>query len=461
MEPKAFVPRLLGMVAYLCALFLVFAPVWAGAGTFQINAAVDRTDLELGDTLQFTLNLTVDGSLTFQPTVATPIFEGFDAQGPNQSYSSSWVNGASTLVYSWTWQLEAQKPGRWVLGPFHASAKDALNGNIDRATAPIVVTVRRPRGLNYPLPAGAVNSAQQDQEPDPDSGSLRGIKPDRGIPWALMAEVFGALLAFLSLLAWLAQHNPPKVLEETLPADPAQAAMARLDRAMQALLASADGRIYAVSVGEALRLYLRQRLDLRAGSTLGEAIRGLRLQAPHVLPQRVGLLRQRLELLLYGGSEFRPEDRELLDLDARAVIRGFETARTLSSEQQSLSKTLDRMAALWKEGQAKSAWMGMRSATLDHLRKSLGLGPGPLPRGALARVLRPLDAPELMKMLDALQTDQAPRGNTADALAGRLLRLVQVLDAMDRNLLHGGEISDQQDHDPPRDGSSPEDQGEA
>jgi len=456
MEPKAFSVRLVGMGPWICALFLAFLPAWASAGTFQLNASADHTELELGDTVQFTLSLTVDGSIMFSPTVSTPTFDGFDAQGPSQSYSSSWINGASTVVYSWTWELEANKPGRFVLGPYKASGKDALNGDIERATDPIVITVRRPQGINYPMPSQA-----SPQDLGPDAGSLHGIKPDRGTPWTLMAAVFGGLLALLIVLAFVAQHNPPKVVEEPLPSDPAQAAIARLDRAMRDYLAGSDGRIYATSVGEALRLYLRQRLDMRPGLTLGEAIRTLRLQAPHLQPQRINALRQRLELLLYGGSEFRPEDREQIDLDARGLIKGLEGARKLSPQQQALSKSLNRMAELWKEGQAKSAWMGMRSAAVEHVRKSLALGPGPLPRLALVRALRPLDAPELIRTLDTLFAEQPPRAGDAQQLADRLLRLAQTLDAVDRGLLGGGVGGASGVNDEPDDDSSPDDEGEA
>jgi BatD DUF11 like domain len=406
------------MAPWICALFLAFLPAWASAGTFQLDASADHTELELGDTLQFTLSLTVDGSIMFQPTVSTPTFDGFDAQGPSQSYSSTWINGASTVVYTWTWELEADKPGRFVLGPYKASGKDPLNGDIERSTTPIVITVRRPQGINYPMPSQG--ASPQDQ--GPDAGSLHDIKPDRGIPWMLMAGVFGGLLLLLLVLALVAQHNPPKVAEEPLPSDPAQAAIARLDRAVRDYLAGSDGRAYATNVGEALRLYLRQRLDMRPGLTLGEAIRTLRLQAPQLQPQRIQALRQRLELLLYGGSEFRPEDREQLDLDARGLIRGLEAARKLSPQQQALLKSLNRMAGLWKEGQVKSAWMGMRAATVEHVRVALALGPGPLPRLALTRALRPLDAPELIRTLDALFTGQPPRGGNAQQLSEGLMR---------------------------------------
>jgi hypothetical protein len=139
----------------------------------------------------------------------------------------------------------------------------------------------------------------------------------------------------------------------------------------------------------------------------------------------------------------------------------LETARVLSAPQQALSKTLDRMVALWKEGQARSAWMGMRSAVVDHLRQSLGLGPGPLPSAALKRSLRPLDAPELAQALELLASDQVPRGAFAEVTAARLLRLAQVLDALDPNQLHGGTLSKREATDLGGGPSGPDSEGEA
>ena len=71
----------------------------------------------------------------------------------------------------------------------------------------------------------------------------------------------------------------------------------------------------------------------------------------------------------------------------------------------------------------------MRSALEEHTRKSWSLGPGPLPRAALARALKPLDAPELLRSLDALSLGLPPRGVQAETMPERLLRLAQALDA--------------------------------
>jgi len=436
------------MARWIFAFLIASLPALAWSGNFDLNAAVDRNELELGETLQFTLSLTVHGNLTFQPAVAQPSFDGFDAQGPYPSYSSIYINGVPTITSTWVWQLEAKKSGRLVLGPFHATAKDALNGNIDRATQPIVITVRRPQGLNYPT------AAPDAQAPAPVDGSLRDIKPDRELPWVPLAEAFGALVGLLGLLAFVAWSNPPKVVEEPMPADPAQAAVLRLDRALQALAVSADGRAYAVAVGEALRQYLRQRLGLRPGLTLGEAVRALRQEAPQVRPREVPALRQRLEMLLYGGSAFTEEDRGFVDLGARELIRGLESARRLSPDQAALQKALERMAELWKQpSQAKSAWMGMRSAVQAHLRSACGPGWRTLPRPRLAAALGTLDAPELLRSLDLVFSDKPPRGADPGELARRLLRLAQAVDSVDKGLLleRGGGPGDGEDEPAPED----------
>lgn len=419
-------------LAPLLALLLAFLPAFAWAGDFQLSGSVDKSTLDLGDTLEYTLTLTVNGSLDFQPQIDKPDFPaGFQAGEPSQSQSFNWINGASTQVYTWTWALEADQPGTYTLGPYHAAANDALNGRIDRRTQPITVTVRHPQGLGYPLPGAAQPQAQSasQPEPPPDEGELHGIKPDRGIPWAELGEALGGLLAVLALIAWLAQRNPPKVVEEPLPSDPVRAALQRLDQARTAFKTVPDGRLYAGRVGEALRLYLRSRLDLRPGLTLGEAFQALRARAPQVLA-RGRSLRQSLELPLYAGSELGEEGQLALDNGARSLIESLEQARKLNPEEQALSKQLDRLAALWGEGQAKSAWMGMRSAVGAHLRKSLGLGPGALPKADLLRALRPLDAPELARALEALFVEAPPRGAEPKALATRLLALAQALDSV-------------------------------
>jgi hypothetical protein len=445
------------MVPWLLTCFLAFVPAWSLAGTFDLQASVDRNDVELGDTIQFTLQVTVHGDLAFPPTIPTPTFDGFDAQGPSRSYSSSWINGAVTITNIFTWQLEAQKSGRLVLGPFRATAKDALNGDIARAAPPIVITVHQPKGLNYP----SANAPQQQAEPD---GTLRDIKPDRGLPWVLVACAFCGLLALLTLLALLAHPKAPPEPVELLPADPALAAIQRLDKALQAFLADSDERAYAVAVGEVLRQYLRQRLELRPGLelrqglTLGEAVAALRRQVPHLQPQRVVALRRRLELLLYGAAAMRPEDREQLDLEARDLIRGLEAARKLTPAQLELSRALERLSAAWQEGQVKGSWMGMRAAALAHLRRALGKGRRALPWVPLSAALGSLDAPELLRTLDWLRSEVPPRGAGVENLAPRLMRLAQAVDALDKRLIEDTAVDDGGD-DELNDEASPDDGG--
>jgi hypothetical protein len=444
MKPKDFFSRLLHMRAWLLALLLA-APLWAYAGTFDLDASVDHNDLELGETLQFTLRLTVHGSLAFQPNIATPDFTGFQAQGPSQSYSSTWINGQATIVYNLTWELEAVKAGRFVLGPYRATAKDAAQGDIERLTQPIVVTVRHPKGLTLPSQASQPSADAQDQEPAPDVNSLHDIKPDRALPWSLVGLALAALLGLLGLLVWLARPRAEREPEEAMPADPAQAAILKLDRALQLYLIQNDGRAYATAVGETLKQYLRQRLGLRPGLTLGEAFRDLRRRYPQVLPRRAQALRQRLDLFVYGGAAFPAEEREALDLDARDLIRGFESAAQPSAVLEEFSKALGHLAGVWREGQAKSAWMGMRAAALERFKAACG-SPArrALPKGTLAAALRTLEAPELLRTLDWLDTEVPPRGADPEETVERLMRLAAAVESFDKAVLKQAAASETQ-----------------
>ncbi len=417
------------MAAILAVLMLLLAPA-ARAGDFDLSARTDKAEVDLGDTLQFSLTLTVHGDLTFQPQLDLPTtFKGFDAQGPSESQSFSWVNGASTDVYTWTWTLEAQVPGRYTFGPYRATANDALNGRLRRATRPVVVLVRHPQGLGSTLASLAPTPSPQPTPPPPDAAALRGIRPDWGLPWGWVAAVYGGLLLVLGIAAGLSRGRraPPK--EEPLPADPVAAAYRRLDLARREFETGRDARGYAIRVGEALRLYLRQRLDLRPGLTLAEAVAALRGRAPQVPPGPVSDLRRRLELQLYAGGALDPEELGTLDAGARDVIRALEGSRRLTPAQRDLAKALDRMASVWASGQAKSGWLGMRSAAVEHIRKALALGPGPLPKAALTRMLRPMESPELARTLDSLGFEEPPRGSDPKAVAGGLLALAQALEA--------------------------------
>src|SRR4051812_49329438 len=111
----------------ICLVCLGLAPQ-ARAASFELSASVDRTEVELGEPLHFTLNLQVNGRMDFPVQIDTPKFEGFQAGQPMRSDASSWTNGAVTEQHSFTWELVPIKAGTLTIGAIRANAKDAING---------------------------------------------------------------------------------------------------------------------------------------------------------------------------------------------------------------------------------------------------------------------------------------------------------------------------------------------
>ena len=307
-----------------------------GAATFEVGAAVDRNEVELGESLHYSLSLQVNGRMDFPVQIDPPKFEGFQASQPMRSDSSSWVNGAVTEVHSFSWELIPIKAGTLTIPAVKANAKDALNGEVNKVTAAISIKVKRPKNAYSaasvptpgaaPLPTYALQPQSQEPpaNPAPDESGLRDIKADRGLPWARLGMVFGVFAAFLALLVWWARR-PDKPAPDFGPVrDPRSAAFALLDAALKRL-AAGDEKGFTIDVGHALRGYLRQRLDLRQETTLAEAMRKCRQRLPDSVDrEKAEDLLLSLELLLYGDAKFSPADKTLLDQGSRTLINTME-----------------------------------------------------------------------------------------------------------------------------------------
>ena len=313
-------------------LFLI-AALWVPfssqlqAASFEISATVDRNEVELGEPLRYTLTLQVNGRLDFPVQIDPPKFEGFQAQGPGRSDSSSWINGAVTEQHSFAWDLVPIKVGTVLIPPIKANAKDATSGEVIKSTPAFSIKVKRPKNAYNglapqapaPLPTYDLKPQAQAEQGDADDG-LDDVKPDRGLPLASVALVFGVFGAVLGLLAWWARR--PGKAEDDLPLvkDPRAIAFKQLDAAL-ALLRKGDQQGYVLGVGQALRGYLRQRLLLRTEVTLAEAMKACARKLPDaadVEADRALLLR--LELLLYGDAPFKTEDEQGLDRESRKLI---------------------------------------------------------------------------------------------------------------------------------------------
>jgi|GEM_PF-2412702 hypothetical protein len=406
-------------------LWLALGPVLlllaatARGGTFDMTASVDRDHLELGESLQFSLHVRLNGRMDFAPQLEQPAFPGFTAQGgPAQSQNISWVNGAMSMEETLTWELVAQKSGDLVLGPYRATGKDALAGAVVRETKPIHVHVSRPKNLGFSLP-----SQNPTAEPTPDE-NIRDIKADRPFPWGLLAAVVAAASALLGLLVWW-WLKPAKPKQEFVPRDPAQLALEQLERLRQGLQPGGEPEFVRAATG-VLRQYLRFRLDLRSEATLAEALRALQKATPTLAAATVSDWKLRTELLLYAGRESQPADADAVYQGARSLILEHERQRDPTPDLNDLRRSLDSAAERWAEGQRANGWRMMRGALLAFLRRQAGARSADDLREWLAGALEGLATPDLVATADLAFSDKAPDQVPA-AVVESLMRLAKVL----------------------------------
>jgi hypothetical protein len=301
--------------------FLALGTAQAGAGTFDVTASVDNDHVELGEPFHLTIGITTQGQMDFPPQLDAVDIKGFTAQGgPQDGWSSSWVNGAVTQQQTHTWELVAQAAGVQTLGPFRVSAKDAANGTIVKTAPAIRITVSRPKNAfvlpsAQPTPANALPAGAV---PPPDDSELRGIKGDRPLPWLLLGLIAAGVLGLGGLLFWLWWKPKPAAIE-AVPRDPAQLALQQLEQARQALAPGGELAFTRVAAG-LLRQYLRHKLSLRTGVTLSEALRAVRFQPAGAQREERDALRLRLDWLLYGGQAVEPADADEVYQRVRAQI---------------------------------------------------------------------------------------------------------------------------------------------
>jgi hypothetical protein len=306
------------MPRVLLALFLSLAAL-GRAGNFEMQASVDRHELELGESLQLRVSVDIQGQLDFQPQLQSPNFDGFEAHGPSQQQNVAWVNGAMSMSQALVWDLTAVKAGKLTLGPFVITAKDAKHGDIRKEAPAIVITVKRPKGLklNAPQPQAVPTLNLNNGGPQGDDQTLRDIKPDRALPWAWIAG--GSLLflaALVGVLTWWRRkpQGPPPIV---VPRDPGQFALEQLEKARQGLVAGGE-RDFVLAGARLLRDYLRHRLRLADEVTLGQALRMMARRSPELVTGREA--GARLDLLVFGGVEVQPADSDWAYEAIRAYI---------------------------------------------------------------------------------------------------------------------------------------------
>lgn len=158
--------RLGPLAAWLLLVALVqFALSAKAQGAIQFTAQVDQPQVEVGEPIHFTLDLSSDGAqLSGEPSL--PDLGGLTVRsGPTSSYNTTIINNAVQYAVTYNWVLAAPHEGKFTIGP----ASMTIDGQTYQSN-PVSVMVAR-----QPAQQGGDNSILSAQTEDASlNGQLKG-----------------------------------------------------------------------------------------------------------------------------------------------------------------------------------------------------------------------------------------------------------------------------------------------
>lgn len=128
-------------IVYILVLLFVSSSIMAQV---SFVAKVSKSKVGMNERLRVDFVVDRDGD-----NFVAPNFDGFKAQGPNQSVSRSWVNGKSSFNKTFTYYLTPQKLGKQTIG----QATIQFKGNTYKtspATVQVTPAVNKPKGGENP-----------------------------------------------------------------------------------------------------------------------------------------------------------------------------------------------------------------------------------------------------------------------------------------------------------------------
>ena len=143
----------------------------------EFKATPSKTKLGINEKLRVEFSMNQDGD-NFNP----PAFQGFQAAGPGQMISNSWINGKRSFSKSYTYVLTPKAKGTFTIG----QATIEIEGQTYK-TSPFKVTVGDAVANPNPQPQRPYNPYNPYQQQQEDPGDQVAQKPGDGIH--LVAEV--------------------------------------------------------------------------------------------------------------------------------------------------------------------------------------------------------------------------------------------------------------------------------
>ncbi|KGO91787.1 BatD family protein [Flavobacterium subsaxonicum] len=143
----------------------------------EFKATPSKTKLGINEKLRVEFSMNQDGD-NFSP----PAFQGFQAAGPGQMISNSWINGKRSFSKTYTYVLTPKAKGTFTIG----QATIEIEGQTYK-TSPFKVTVGDAVANPNPQPQRPYNPYNPYQQQQEDPGDQVAQKPGDGIH--LVAEV--------------------------------------------------------------------------------------------------------------------------------------------------------------------------------------------------------------------------------------------------------------------------------
>lgn len=155
------------MKRYLAILFLLV--LQGVTAQVEFKATPSRTKIGVNEKVRVEFNMNKDGD-NFVP----PSFQGFQASGPGQMISNSWVNGKVTYSKSYTYVLQPKAKGTFTVG----QATIEIDGQVYK-TSPFKIVVGDAVANPNPQQQQRYNPfnpfGQQQDEPEPVVDAKDGI----------------------------------------------------------------------------------------------------------------------------------------------------------------------------------------------------------------------------------------------------------------------------------------------
>ncbi len=238
--------------------FSLASQIWADRNE-HMQARVNRDQVNLGDTLIYTVEVVTAGARQSTPVIILPKFkEKFQQQDIFSRSTANILNGKTYISIIKEAYLTAHRTGRITIPPSRIDFMDSATGERSvRYTQPVNIVVNQAGG------APAVPT------PTPEIDVLRPIKTSAGISagqWLPMA--IGGLMIFLvlGLGAYFRGRSVVSAPEPDLPGDTRTAEQKALEALEQTKDLQAAGKIKAfyTALSDILRLFLAERYAFKA-----------------------------------------------------------------------------------------------------------------------------------------------------------------------------------------------------